>query len=123
MEKLGVIVRNLLTGEFNRHFGHAVVLATGGYGNVYYLSTNAMGNVTAAWKAYKNGAAFSNPCFTQIHPRAYLFQVNINQSSLMSESCVMMEEFGFQKKGDNRYSQIPEQERDYLKEGTTHLVT
>ena len=58
----GVIVRNLTTGEFSRHFGHAVVLATGGYGNVYYLSTNAMGsNVTAAWKAYKKGAAFSNP--------------------------------------------------------------
>jgi len=65
----GVIVRNLVTGELERHFGHAVLLCSGGYGNVFYLSTNAMGsNVTAAWKAHKKGAYFGNPCFTQIHP-------------------------------------------------------
>src|SRR5579859_7561940 len=65
----GIIARNLITGELERHFGHAVLLGSGGYGNVFYLSTNAMGsNVTAAWKAHKRGAYFGNPCFTQIHP-------------------------------------------------------
>ena len=65
----GIIARDLVTGKLERHFGHAVVLATGGYGNVFYLSTNAMGcNVTANWKSYKKGAFFANPCFTQIHP-------------------------------------------------------
>ena len=65
----GIIARNLITGELERHFGHAVLLCSGGYGNVYYLSTNAMGsNVTAAWKAHKKGAFFGNPCYTQIHP-------------------------------------------------------
>ena len=65
----GIVARNLVTGEIERHSAHAVVLATGGYGNVFYLSTNAMGsNVTAAWKAHKKGAFFANPCFTQIHP-------------------------------------------------------
>ena len=84
----GIIARNLLTGEFTRHFGHAVVLATGGYGNVYYLSTNAMGsNVTAAWKAYKRGAAFSNPCFTQIHPTCIPVSGDYQSKlTLMSES-------------------------------------
>jgi len=65
----GIICRNLVKGELERHFGHAVLLCSGGYGNVFYLSTNAMGsNVTAAWKAHKKGAYFANPCFTQIHP-------------------------------------------------------
>ena len=65
----GVITRNLVTGQMERHDGHAVVLASGGYGNVFFLSTNAMGsNVSAAWQAYKKGACFANPCFTQIHP-------------------------------------------------------
>ena len=65
----GIIARDLVTGKLERHFGHAVLLCTGGYGNVFFLSTNAMGsNVTAAWKAYKRGAAFANPCYTQIHP-------------------------------------------------------
>jgi hypothetical protein len=64
-----VFVRDLVTGELEKHFGHAVVLASGGYGNVFYLSTNAMGcNTTAIWKAYKKGALFGNPCYTQIHP-------------------------------------------------------
>ena len=65
----GIIVRNLVSGKLERHFGHAVLLCSGGYGNVFYLSTNAMGsNVTAAWKDHKKGAYFGNPCFTQIHP-------------------------------------------------------
>jgi succinate dehydrogenase / fumarate reductase flavoprotein subunit len=65
----GIIARDLVTGKLERHGAHAVVLASGGYGNVFYLSTNAMGsNVTAAWKAHKRGAFFGNPCFTQIHP-------------------------------------------------------
>ena len=116
----GVIVRNLLTGEFNRHFGHAVVLATGGYGNVYYLSTNAMGsNVTAAWKAYKSGAAFSNPCFTQIHPTCipvsgeYQSKLTLMSESLRNDGRIWVPK----KKGDNRPpSQIPEEERDYYLE-------
>ena len=116
----GVIVRNLLTGEFNRFFGHAVVLATGGYGNVYYLSTNAMGsNVTAAWKAYKSGAAFSNPCFTQIHPTCipvsgeYQSKLTLMSESLRNDGRIWVPK----KKGDNRLpSQIPEEERDYYLE-------
>src|SRR4029078_888849 len=65
----GIICRHLVTGELERHCGHAVLLCTGGYGNVFYLSTNAMGsNVTAIWKAHRKGALFGNPCFTQIHP-------------------------------------------------------
>jgi succinate dehydrogenase / fumarate reductase flavoprotein subunit len=65
----GIIARNLMTGEIERHGAHAVLLCTGGYGNVFFLSTNAMGsNVTAAWKAHKRGAYMANPCYTQIHP-------------------------------------------------------
>ena len=65
----GIIARNLLTGELERHSAHCVILATGGYGNVFYLSTNAMGcNVSAAWRAVRKGAYMANPCFTQIHP-------------------------------------------------------
>ena len=116
----GVIVRDLLTGEFKRHFGHAVVLATGGYGNVYYLSTNAMGsNVTAAWKAYKQGAAFSNPCFTQIHPTCipvsgdYQSKLTLMSESLRNDGRIWVPK----SKGDNRQpSQIPEDERDYYLE-------
>lgn len=84
----GIIARNLVTGTYERHFAHAVLLCSGGYGNVFYLSTNAMGsNVTAAWKAYRKGAAFGNPCFTQIHPTC-LPQSGDYQSklTLMSES-------------------------------------
>ncbi len=65
----GIIARDLITGEIQRHSAHAVVLATGGYGNVFFLSTNAMGsNVTASWKTHRKGAFFANPCYTQIHP-------------------------------------------------------
>jgi len=84
----GIIARNLVTGEIERHGAHAVVLATGGYGNVYYLSTNAMGsNVTAAWKAHKRGSLFSNPCFTQIHPTCIpVSGDHQSKLTLMSES-------------------------------------
>lgn len=84
----GIIARNLITGEIERHSAHAVVLGSGGYGNVFYLSTNAMGsNVTAAWKAHKKGAFFANPCYTQIHPTC-LPRTGEHQSklTLMSES-------------------------------------
>jgi len=84
----GIIARNLVTGEIERHGAHAVVLATGGYGNVYFLSTNAMGsNVTAAWKAHKKGALFANPCFTQIHPTCIpVAGDHQSKLTLMSES-------------------------------------
>src|SRR5210317_608143 len=84
----GIIAKNLVTGEFERHSAHAVLLCTGGYGNVFFLSTNAMGsNVTAAWKAHRKGAYFANPCFTQIHPTC-IPESGENQSklTLMSES-------------------------------------
>jgi succinate dehydrogenase / fumarate reductase, flavoprotein subunit len=84
----GIIARNLVTGEIERHSAHAVVLATGGYGNVFFLSTNAMGsNATAAWKAYKKGAFFGNPCFTQIHPTCIPVHGDFQSKlTLMSES-------------------------------------
>ncbi len=84
----GIVTRDLMTGEFTSHSAHAVVLATGGYGNVFYLSTNAMNcNVTAAWRAHRRGAAFANPCYTQIHPTC-IPQADDFQSklTLMSES-------------------------------------
>ncbi len=84
----GIIARNLVTGEIERHSAHAVVLATGGYGNVFFLSTNAMGsNATAIWKAYKKGAFFGNPCFTQIHPTCIPVHGDFQSKlTLMSES-------------------------------------
>ncbi|MCB0446682.1 MAG: fumarate reductase/succinate dehydrogenase flavoprotein subunit, partial [Gelidibacter sp.] len=84
----GIITRNLITGEIERHSAHAVVLGTGGYGNVFFLSTNAMGsNVTAAWKAHKRGAYFANPCYTQIHPTCIpVSGEHQSKLTLMSES-------------------------------------
>ena len=116
----GIIARNLLTGQYERYFGHAVVLATGGYGNVFYLSTNAMGsNVTAAWKAYKKGAMFGNPCFTQIHPTCipvsgeYQSKLTLMSESLRNDGRIWVP----LKKGDNRDPEnIPEDERDYYLE-------
>jgi len=116
----GIIARNLLTGEYERHFGHAVVLATGGYGNVFYLSTNAMGsNVTAAWKAYKKGAMFGNPCYTQIHPTCipvtgdYQSKLTLMSESLRNDGRIWVP----LKKDDNRIPEdIPEGERDYYLE-------
>jgi succinate dehydrogenase / fumarate reductase flavoprotein subunit len=84
----GIIARNLLTGALERHGAHCVILATGGYGNVYYLSTNAMGsNVTAAWRAAKKGALMANPCYTQIHPTCIPVSGHYQSKlTLMSES-------------------------------------
>ena len=84
----GIITRNLITGEIERHAAHAVVIASGGYGNLFYLSTNAMGsNVTAAWKIHKQGAYFANPCFTQIHPTCIpVSGDHQSKLTLMSES-------------------------------------
>lgn len=116
----GIIARNLVTGKLERHFGHAVLLCTGGYGNVFYLSTNAMGsNVTAAWKAHKAGAYFANPCFTQIHPTCIpVSGDHQSKLTLMSESLRNDGRIWVPKKqGDDRKAtDIPEEERDYYLE-------
>lgn len=116
----GIIARDLVTGELERHFGHAVLLCTGGYGNVFYLSTNAMGcNVTAAWKAHKSGAYFGNPCFTQIHPTCIpVSGDHQSKLTLMSESLRNDGRIWVPKKaGDDRKpNEIPEGERDYFLE-------
>lgn len=116
----GIIVRNLITGEIERHSAHAVVLATGGYGTIYYLSTLAVNsNASAAWKAYKRGAAFANPSFVQIHPSS-VPQMNEFQSklTLMSESLRNDGRVWVPKaRGDKRpANEIPEEERDYYLE-------
>ncbi len=116
----GIIARNLITGELQRHFGHAVLLCTGGYGNVFYLSTNAMGsNVTAAWKAHKKGAQFGNPCFTQIHPTCipvsgdYQSKLTLMSESLRNDGRIWVPK----EKNDSRKAlDIPEAERDYYLE-------
>jgi len=116
----GIIARNLITGELERHFGHAVLLCSGGYGNVFYLSTNAMGsNVTAAWKAHRRGAFFGNPCFTQIHPTCIpVTGDHQSKLTLMSESLRNDGRIWVPKsKDDNRKANdIPEDERDYYLE-------
>lgn len=116
----GIIARNLVTGEIERHFGHAVVLATGGYGNVFFLSTNAMGsNVTSIWKAHKKGALFGNPCFTQIHPTCIpVSGDHQSKLTLMSESLRNDGRIWVPKKqNDTRKAvDIPEEERDYYLE-------
>ncbi len=116
----GIIARNMVTGELEKHFGHAVVLATGGYGNVFFLSTNAMGcNVTAAWKAHKKGAFFGNPCYTQIHPTCipvsgdYQSKLTLMSESLRNDGRVWVPK----ARGDKRKPEaIPEDERDYYLE-------
>jgi succinate dehydrogenase / fumarate reductase flavoprotein subunit len=116
----GIIARNLVTGETERHEGHAVVLCTGGYGNVYFLSTNAKGsNVTATYRAYKRGAFFANPCFTQIHPTCipvhgtYQSKLTLMSESLRNDGRVWVPK----TPGDKRPpSQIPDAERDYFLE-------
>jgi len=116
----GIVCRNLVTGELERYCGHAVVLATGGYGNAYFLSTNAMAsNVTAAWRAYKKGAGFANPSFVQIHPTCipvhgdYQSKLTLMSESLRNDGRVWVPK----KKGDNRPPQdIPEEDRDYYLE-------
>ena len=116
----GIIARDLVSGKLERHFGHAVLLCTGGYGNVFYLSTNAMGsNVTAAWKAHKAGAYFANPCFTQIHPTCipvsghYQSKLTLMSESLRNDGRIWVPK----AKGDKRHpNDIPEEERDYYLE-------
>ncbi|MGP8248114.1 MAG: fumarate reductase/succinate dehydrogenase flavoprotein subunit [Bryobacteraceae bacterium] len=116
----GIVTRNLISGEISSHLADAVVLGTGGYGNVYYLSTNAKGsNATAAWRAYKRGALFANPCFTQIHPTCipvsgdYHSKLTLMSESLRNDGRVWVPA----RKGDTRApNQIPEAERDYYLE-------
>ena len=116
----GIIARNLVTGELERHFGHAVLLCSGGYGNVFYLSTSAMGsNVTAAWKAHKKGAFFGNPCFTQIHPTCipvsgeYQSKLTLMSESLRNDGRIWVPKL----KNETRIAtDIPEEERDYYLE-------
>ncbi len=116
----GIIARNLITGELEKHFGHAVLICSGGYGNVYYLSTNAMGsNVTAAWKAHKQGAYFANPCFTQIHPTCIpVSGDHQSKLTLMSESLRNDGRIWVPKNlGETRKANdIPESDRDYFLE-------
>jgi len=116
----GIIVRNLLTGQLERHAGHAVLLCTGGYGTAYYLSTNAVNsNVTAAWRAHKRGAFFANPCYTQIHPTCIpVSGTHQSKLTLMSESLRNDGRVWVPKtEGDKRPpNQIPDSERDYYLE-------
>lgn len=123
----GIIARNLVTGEIERHSAHAVVLGTGGYGNVFYLSTNAMGsNVTAAWKAHKRGAFFANPCYTQIHPTCIpVSGDHQSKLTLMSESLrndgriwvpKKIEDAQAIREGKLKPTQIAEEDRDYYLE-------
>jgi len=123
----GIIARNLISGKLERYFGHAVVLATGGYGNVFYLSTNAMGsNVTAAWKAHKKGAYFGNPCYTQIHPTCipvsgeYQSKLTLMSESLRNDGRVWVpktkEDAKAIREGKKKPEDIKEDDRDYYLE-------
>jgi len=123
----GIITRNLVTGDIDRHSAHAVVLCTGGYGNVYFLSTNAMGsNASAAWKIHKKGALFANPCFVQIHPTCIpVHGTNQSKLTLMSESLrnsgriwvpKNKEDAEAIRAGKLKPTEIPEEERDYYLE-------
>ena len=123
----GIIARNLVTGELERHSAHAVILCTGGYGNVYFLSTNAMGsNVTAAWKAHKRGAYFANPCYVQIHPTCIpVHGTNQSKLTLMSESLRNSGRIWVPKKKEDaeairagrlKPTEIAEEDRDYYLE-------
>src|SRR5215213_5182800 len=117
----GIIARNLVSGELERHSGYAVLMCSGGYGNVFYLSTNAMGsNVTAAWKAHKKGAFFGNPCFTQIHPTCIpVSGEHQSKLTLMSESLRNDGRIWVPKKADDCIKdprEIPEEDRDYYLE-------
>jgi len=116
----GIIARDLVSGDLERHFGHAVLLCSGGYGNVFYLSTNAMGcNTTAIWKAHRKGALFGNPCFTQIHPTCIpVSGDHQSKLTLMSESLRNDGRIWVPKKQDDNRKpiDIPEEERDYYLE-------
>ena len=116
----GIVTRDMLTGKIDVHIGDAVILATGGYGNVFYLSTNAKGcNVTASWRAHKRGALFANPCYTQIHPTCipvagdYQSKLTLMSESLRNDGRIWVPK----QKGDKRApNSIPEDERDYYLE-------
>ena len=123
----GIITRNLVNGEIERHSAHAVVLATGGYGNVFYLSTNAMGsNVTAAWKAHKRGAYFANPCFTQIHPTCipvsgdHQSKLTLMSESLRNDGRIWVpkniQDVEGIRNGNLKPTEIKEEDRDYFLE-------
>ena len=123
----GIIARNLITGELERHSAHAVVIASGGYGNVYFLSTNAMGsNVTAAWKTHKKGAYFANPCFTQIHPTCiprsgdYQSKLTLMSESLRNDGRIWvpknLEDAVAIQEGKKKPTELSEDERDYYLE-------
>ena len=123
----GIIARNLITGEIERHSAHAVVIATGGYGNVYFLSTNAMGsNATAAWKIHKKGAYFANPCFTQIHPTCiprsgdYQSKLTLMSESLRNDGRIWVpakiEDAKAIQQGKVKPTDIAEADRDYYLE-------
>jgi len=123
----GIIARNLVTGEIERHSAHAVVVASGGYGNVYFLSTNAMGsNVTAAWKIHKKGAYFANPCYTQIHPTCiprsgdYQSKLTLMSESLRNDGRIWvpknLEDVKLIREGKKKPTELSEDERDYYLE-------
>ena len=123
----GIIARNLITGEIERHSAHAVVIATGGYGNVYFLSTNAMGsNATAAWKVHKKGAFFANPCYTQIHPTCiprsgeYQSKLTLMSESLRNDGRIWVpkrkEDVEALREGTLKATEIAEENRDYYLE-------
>ena len=123
----GIITRNLITGEIERHSAHAVVLGTGGYGNVFFLSTNAMGsNVTAAWKAHKRGAYFANPCYTQIHPTCipvsgdHQSKLTLMSESLRNDGRIWvpkhMKDVEAIKAGTLKPKDLAEEDRDYYLE-------
>jgi len=123
----GIIARNLITGEIERHSAHAVVIATGGYGNVYFLSTNAMGsNATAAWKIHKKGAHFANPCYTQIHPTCiprsgdYQSKLTLMSESLRNDGRIWvpksMDDVMAIREGRKKPTDLSEEERDYYLE-------
>ncbi len=123
----GIIARNLITGEVSRHSAHAVIIASGGYGNVYFLSTNAMGsNATAAWKVHKKGAYFANPCFTQIHPTCiprsgdYQSKLTLMSESLRNDGRIWVpkhiEDAKAIQQGKLKPTEIPEENRDYYLE-------
>jgi succinate dehydrogenase / fumarate reductase flavoprotein subunit len=123
----GIITRNLISGEIERHSAHAVVLGSGGYGNVFYLSTNAMGsNVTAAWKAHKRGAFFANPCYTQIHPTCipvsgdHQSKLTLMSESLRNDGRIWVpkniNDVKAIRKGSLKPTEISEENRDYFLE-------
>ena len=123
----GIIARNLITGEIERHSAHAVVIATGGYGNVYFLSTNAMGsNATAAWKIHKKGAYFANPCYTQIHPTCiprsgdYQSKLTLMSESLRNDGRIWVpakiEDAQAIQQGKLKPTDLVEEDRDYYLE-------